>query len=117
MSNSESDPNQQADYLNLTDSIQGRFYTFVGITPKRREMRHLHHGRGRHRRAGMQKFGSKIRHRMIMARLLDLGLTRGCNFQVVQVSTNGPILLQIRGTRIALGYRLASNVLVREVNP
>ena len=117
MTNSESESSENSDFLSLTSSKQGRFYSFVGIAPKRRNMQHMQRGRGRHRRRGMQKFGSKIRQRMIMARLLDLGLTRGCKFQVIQISIDGPILLQIRGTRIAIGHRLASNVLVKEVTP
>ena len=55
------------------------------------------------------------RHREIMKRLLDLGITKGCTFQVVQGSQEGPVLVQVRGTRIALGHGLASRILVQEV--
>lgn len=55
-----------------------------------------HHGRGRG----------------IMKRLLDLGLTKGCTFKVVQGSSSGPILVEVRGTRIALGNELARRVIV-----
>jgi ferrous iron transport protein A len=50
--------------------------------------------------------------RGIMKRLLDLGLTKGCTFKVVQGSTRGPILVEVRGTRIALGQGLARRVIV-----
>jgi len=52
------------------------------------------------------------RGRGIMKRLLDLGLTKGCTFKVVQGSTGGPILVEVRGTRIALGHNLARQVIV-----
>ena len=48
-----------------------------------------------------------------MKRLLDLGLTKGCTFKVVQGSPSGPVLVEVRGTRIALGHELASRVVVR----
>lgn len=51
----------------------------------------------------------------IMRRLLDLGLTKGCTFVVVQGSRGGPILVEVRGTRIALGNGLASRLIVEEV--
>ncbi len=50
--------------------------------------------------------------RQITKRLLDLGLTKGCTFKVVHGSERGPILVEVRGTRIALGHGLASKVLV-----
>lgn len=50
--------------------------------------------------------------RGVMKRLLDLGLTKGCTFKVVQGSTQGPILVEVRGTRIALGHGLARRVIV-----
>ncbi|MFX1560879.1 MAG: ferrous iron transport protein A [Promethearchaeota archaeon] len=50
--------------------------------------------------------------RGVMKRLLDLGLTKGCTFKVVQGSSSGPILVEVRGTRIALGHELARRVIV-----
>ncbi|MFW9787794.1 MAG: ferrous iron transport protein A [Candidatus Thorarchaeota archaeon] len=50
--------------------------------------------------------------RQVEKRLLDLGLTKGCTFKVVQGRGSGPVLVEVRGTRIALGYGLASKVLV-----
>ena len=51
--------------------------------------------------------------RGITKRLLDLGLTKGCTFKVVQGSSGGPILVEVRGTRIALGHELAERVIVQ----
>ena len=53
--------------------------------------------------------------RRILRRLLDLGITTGCEFVVVQGGKSGPVLVQVRGTRIALGHRLAGKLLVRVV--
>jgi len=52
---------------------------------------------------------------MILRRLLDLGLTKGCTFKVVQGSRGGPVLVEVRGTRIALGHGLARRLIVEEV--
>lgn len=51
----------------------------------------------------------------ILKRLLDLGLTKGCLFRVVQGSRFGPVLVEVRGTRIALGHGLARRLIVQEV--
>lgn len=51
--------------------------------------------------------------RGITKRLLALGLTKGCTFKVVQGSSRGPVLVEVRGTRIALGHQLASRVIVQ----
>jgi Fe2+ transport system protein FeoA len=46
---------------------------------------------------------------------MDLGLTRGCTFLVVHGGGKGPVLVEVRGTRIALGHHLAARILVKEV--
>jgi ferrous iron transport protein A len=51
----------------------------------------------------------------ILRRLLDLGLTKGCSFKVVQGSRAGPILIEVRGTRIALGHGIARRLIVEEL--
>jgi Fe2+ transport system protein FeoA len=48
-------------------------------------------------------------------RLLDLGITKGCTFTVVQGGGHGPVLIEVRGTRIALGHHMACRILVKEV--
>lgn len=50
--------------------------------------------------------------RRTLRRLLDLGITKGCSFLVIQGSATGPVLVQVRGTRVALGQGLASKILV-----
>jgi Fe2+ transport system protein FeoA len=49
-----------------------------------------------------------------MRRLLDLGITRGCTFTVVQGGGHGPVLIEVRGTRIALGHNMACRIIVKE---
>jgi ferrous iron transport protein A len=50
-----------------------------------------------------------------MRRLMDLGITKGCVFEVVQSGGSGPVLIEVRGTRIAVGKNLACRILVKEV--
>jgi Fe2+ transport system protein FeoA len=50
-----------------------------------------------------------------MRRLMDLGITKGCVFTVVQSGGSGPVLIEVRGTRIALGNAMACRILVKEV--
>ena len=54
--------------------------------------------------------------RGLMRRLMDLGITKGCVFEVVQSGGSGPVLIQVRGTRIAVGKNLACRILVKEVS-
>ena len=51
----------------------------------------------------------------ILTRLLDLGLTKGCFFKVVQGSRAGPVLVEVRGTRIALGHGIAQRLVIEEI--
>ena len=71
-------------------------------------------GKGNHHRHSEQN--KKNWHgqgqRQIVKRLLDLGLTKGCTFKVIQGRGRGPVLVEVRGTRIALGHGLASMVIV-----
>ena len=50
--------------------------------------------------------------RGVTTRLLGLGLTKGCTFRVIQSSSSGPVLVEVRGTRIALGHELARRIIV-----
>lgn len=97
----------------LASMTSGTKCRFVGIRTgfsHSRRRRHKHHGfRASFERGKKRGFG-------IFSRLLDLGLTKGCTFEVVQASSHGPVLIEIRGTRIALGHRLASKILIEEVS-
>lgn len=107
----------------LTSVRSGTVCKLVGVSEegwKRRGFgKHKHRGWGE-RRHGHHWFrpGFLPKHRQngrgILRRLLDLGLTKGCTFKVVQGSRHGPILVEVRGTRIALGHGLASKIIVEE---
>ena len=49
----------------------------------------------------------------VLQRLLDMGLTPGTNVNIVRVAPlKGPIEVGVRGSRVALGQDIASNVFV-----
>jgi Fe2+ transport system protein FeoA len=85
---------------------------FVGI---RKGFTHNHRRRHKHHRFRESFERGKKRGFGIFSILLDLGLTKGCTFEIVQASSHGPVLIEIRGTRIALGHGLASKILIEEV--
>ena len=74
----------------------------------RQNRREKHHGHSEHHKENWHGQGQ----RQIVKRLLDLGLTKGCTFKVIQGRGRGPVLVEVRGTRIALGHGLASKVIV-----
>lgn len=45
-------------------------------------------------------------------RLADLGFNPGMSFRVVQMDTNGPVILAIKDSRMALGRGMAQKVMV-----
>jgi len=53
--------------------------------------------------------------RTLKKRLLDLGLIPNCKFKVIVMQDRGPVLLEIKGTRIAIGRGMAEKIEVREV--
>lgn len=111
-------------HISLTSVKSGTVCKLVGVTEegwKRRGFgKHKHRGWGE-RRHGQHWFrpGFDSKHAPdrsgILRRLLDLGLTKGCTFTVVQGSRHGPILVEVRGTRVALGHGLARKLIVEEV--
>jgi len=118
MTSSNTEPTKDIDSKNLTSMRAGAYCILIGIDSSTSRRGHRHRPPWHGRKKGpmkMGRFGQKMRYGMIMSRLLDLGLTKGCVFQVIQSAQRGPVLLQVRGTRIALGHGLASKVLVREV--
>jgi DtxR family Mn-dependent transcriptional regulator len=49
----------------------------------------------------------------VLQRLLDMGLTPGTNVNVVRIAPlKGPIEVNVRGSKVALGHDIASNVFV-----
>jgi ferrous iron transport protein A len=47
-------------------------------------------------------------------RLQDMGLTPGVKLNVVSRSLLGPLVVDVRGTRVALGKGIATNIQVAE---
>ena len=50
----------------------------------------------------------------IKQRLADMGLLPGGRLRVLHNSGRGPVTIQVKGTKIALGYGLASKIIVKE---
>ena len=50
--------------------------------------------------------------RGIMQRLMELGLVPGSTIRVVKSTGRGPILLEVKGSRIALGRGISMKLLV-----
>ncbi|MCS7125582.1 MAG: metal-dependent transcriptional regulator [Aigarchaeota archaeon] len=54
--------------------------------------------------------------RNVLRRLLDMGLTPGATLKVVRIAPfNGPVEVEIRGSRLALGEDITSNVFVEVI--
>jgi Fe2+ transport system protein FeoA len=53
--------------------------------------------------------------RRLRKRLHDLGLTINCGFKVIANSPSGPTLVEVRGTRQALGRGMAEKIEVEEI--
>lgn len=51
----------------------------------------------------------------LQRRLADMGLTTGIRITVMNGQNAGPILLDVRGSRLGLGYGMAQKILVKEV--
>lgn len=52
--------------------------------------------------------------RGFVSRLAGMGVSVGCQIEVLQNPTHGPLLLRVRNTRVALGRGEASKILVKE---
>lgn len=50
-------------------------------------------------------------------RLTALGMVRGTRLYILHKKRSGSLVLQIRGTRLALGRRIAAGIVVRELLP
>ncbi|MFX1483518.1 MAG: ferrous iron transport protein A [Promethearchaeota archaeon] len=118
--NQKGTPIETTSHIPLTSVDSGKECCLVGISNSPRLLGHYRkHGRrlwgfGGHNetRERQRRSWHEQGQRLIMKRLLDLGLTKGCTFKVVQNRGRGPVLVEVRGTRIALGHGLASKVIV-----
>ncbi len=48
----------------------------------------------------------------LQRRLADLGLTPGVRVRVISSGRPGPVVLDVRGSRLALGYGVAHKIMV-----
>ncbi len=48
----------------------------------------------------------------LQRRLADLGLTPGVKVRVISSGKPGPVVLDVRGSRLALGYGVAHRIMV-----
>ncbi len=48
----------------------------------------------------------------LQRRLADLGLTPGVQIRVINSQRPGPVVIDIRGSRLALGYGIAHKIMV-----
>jgi len=53
--------------------------------------------------------------RRLQRRLADMGLTPGVAVSVLNSQTPGPVILNLRGSRLALGHGMTMRILVRTV--
>ena len=51
----------------------------------------------------------------LVRRLADMGLTHGVVIRVVNSQMRGPTIIDVRGSRLALGRGMAQRILVQEV--
>ena len=50
--------------------------------------------------------------RGLTRRLADMGLTPGTTLRVINSQTPGPIIVEVRGSRLVLGYGIVQKVMV-----
>lgn len=51
----------------------------------------------------------------LQRRLTEMGLLPGTNIRVINCQMLGPVLIDLRGSRIALGRGAAQKIMVREI--
>lgn len=52
---------------------------------------------------------------MTQIRLEALGLTRGTKIKVLNNKRSGSVIFMVRGTRLAIGKRIAASIIIEEV--
>ena len=73
--------------MNLSEAILGKYYKIDKIMLSEEEKR----------------------------RILDLGLTKGTKIKVINLKKNGPMIILVRGTYLALGRKYALGIMVLEM--
>ncbi len=53
--------------------------------------------------------------RRLKQKLRDMGLTKGVEFKVVNNSNDGPVVVNLRGSKLALGHGMSKKIMVREI--
>jgi len=53
--------------------------------------------------------------RGLQRRLADMGLTPGVQIRVINSGASGPVLIDLRGTRVALGRGIAQKIVVNKI--
>lgn len=51
----------------------------------------------------------------LQRRLADMGLTPGVQIRVMNSQRPGPVMIDLRGSRVALGHGVAQKIMVQEV--
>lgn len=51
----------------------------------------------------------------LKSRLFEMGLIPGADFEVITTSATGPMIIEIRGTRLALGNGILSKIHVEYI--
>ena len=54
--------------------------------------------------------------RGLARRLTDMGLTPGTTLRVINSQSVGPILIDLRGSRLVLGFGVAQKIMVERIN-
>ena len=97
--------------LPLTKLKQGETAVIISINPQPNNPHKRNNNFNWPIRFGPAKIG---RHRHFQKRLEDMGLTPGTNIKVTKSAPfNGPLELEVRGSRLALGRGMAKRILVR----
>ena len=76
----------QNGHLTLSDADEGRFYTMIGLT-------------------GGERFRERI---------YSMGLNPGVKFKTLMNSGHGPIELEVRQTKLAIGRGMAERIKISE---
>lgn len=51
----------------------------------------------------------------LQRKLQEMGLTKGVKFKVLNNTSKGPVVLSVRGSKLALGFGMSKQIMVREV--